>query len=171
MGATAKNFPVFKKTFNKIGDFFIKSGKLSHGVGNAAGYGVMGTGFGLGVYEDINYNDKTIGEAVSHNATSLGVGVLGQTGGTAASIALTTNPGGWAILGGVAIGTLVTYGFNTAYKHNVFGIQDELDYIGQKLDQAGREVKELTTNFVENAGEAIKSSWDAINPINWGWGD
>jgi len=43
-------------------------------------------------------------------------------------------------------------------------------YIGQKLDQAGREVKEMATNFVENTCEAIKSGWRAINPTNWGWG-
>ncbi len=51
------------------------------------------------------------------------------------------------------------------------GLQDELDYIGQKLDQGGREIKTMAANFVENTGEAIKSGWNVINPMNWGWSD
>jgi len=37
-------------------------------------------------------------------------------------------------------------------------------YIGQKLDQAGREVKKMATNLVENKVRILKSGWRAINP-------
>lgn len=170
---TAKRIPVFKRFFDKVGNGLGKGGKYIHGIGNAAGYGTMATGFGLGMYEDVSINDKTVGEAVAHNATSLGVGVLGQTGGSAlTAFMLGSNPVGWAaIAGGVVVGIAATGFYNLVYNKNFLGLQDELDYIGQKLDQGGREIKTMAANFVENTGEAIKSGWNVINPMNWGWSD
>src|SRR5699024_1869136 len=166
VGVGAQNTRYFKRFFSKIGRGMVKGGKFLHGAGTALGFGTMAAGFGLGMYEDMHYKDKTAGEAVAHNATSLGVGVLGNAAGVALTAAvLGTNPLGWAaIAGGIVAGVAATGFFNLAYNKNFQGLQDELDNIGGKLNQAGREVKEMATNFVENTGEAIKSGWNTINP-------
>ena len=84
-----------------------------------------GIGFGTGVYSDIIQDYKTTGEVVTHNGLTTGVGAgAGLITGTAITI-LATNPGGWAVLGGIAAGTVATYAVEQAYKHNFLGLKQE----------------------------------------------
>ncbi len=56
--------------------------------------------------------------------------------------ALGSNPGGWAILAGIAIGSLASYGTDYLYKNNVFGLKDGTDWVGKNvLDPAIDRVK------------------------------
>lgn len=84
-----------------------------------------------------------------------------------------SNPGGWAVAAGIAGGTLLTWGFNKAYDSNFLGIQDGLDYVGEKVDEFTSNVHETisnvtesASNFVEDVGEAISGTLDAINPFS-----
>ncbi|WP_157065210.1 hypothetical protein [Amphibacillus sediminis] len=96
-----------------------------------------------------------------HNATSAGVGMAGGAIGTAIAAGFSITPVGWTI----GAGLLATWGFNLAYNYNFLGVQDGLDYVGQKLDDVGNWV----VDSVEGAGQAISKGIDAINPMNWAW--
>lgn len=117
------------------------------GIARAGKYGsnVMGgIGFGTGVYSDITQDHKTAGEAVAHNGLTTGVGAgAGLITGTAITI-LATNPGGWAVLGGIAAGTVATYAVEQAYKHNFLGLKTGTDWVGKNvLDPAFDRVKHI----------------------------
>ena len=106
------------KTLKDYGVGIARAGKYG---GNVMG----GIGFGIGVYSDITQDHKTAGEAVAHNGLTTGVGAgAGLITGTAITI-LATNPGGWAVLGGIAAGTVATYAVEQAYKHNFLGLKQE----------------------------------------------
>lgn len=64
----------------------LKYGKGVSRAGKYLGAGFMATGFGLGMYDDMN-NGKTFGQATAHNGGSLAVGMGG--GALAGSIATT----------------------------------------------------------------------------------
>ena len=146
--------------------------------GKWLGRGFMAAGFGIGMYDDLANKDKSVGEAITHNTTALGIGVAGSAIGTAATaVLLGSNPAGWAVLGGVAVGTGLVTAFNFAYDNNFLGLQDGLDYVGQQLDKAGEAVADFASSTVDSVkesakdvGEAISSGIDSINPMNWGWG-
>lgn len=130
--------------------------------------------FAYGWYEDVTKKDKTHGEALTHNGTSLAVGAISSGITTSALtapliVAGVSNPVGWAVLGGMAVGLGVSFGFNYMYDENVLGIQDGLDSLGNKLDDLGSTIKDTYNDAVDKAGEAIESGLDAINPMNWGW--
>jgi hypothetical protein len=168
-------FNTVGKSLNTVGKGFSRFGKFIHGVGQAAGIGTMAAGFLIGMDDDLSNKGKTGGEAFLHNATSLGVGLITNHAGTLATrlavpFLLGSNPGGWAVLGGIALGTVVTTGFNYAYDINFLGIQDGLDAAGQALDRTYNRAKDAVSSVVDSAGEAIKGGLDAINPMNWGWG-
>lgn len=150
---------------NGVGTQILKYGKNVTSFGKFLGYGFMAAGFGLGIYNDIANQNKTVGQAISHNVVSTGVGYLSGVGGAVAVGLLVSNPGGWAILGGMAVGTIVSVGFDYLYDNNVLGIQDGLDWAGNKIDDgiswAGDRVKD--------AGQAMSNLGDAINPMNWAW--
>ncbi|MBN6826702.1 transposase [Staphylococcus caprae] len=121
----------FVQVTNQSGNQMIKHGRLVGTIGKAGGYTTMGIGFGLGMYEDLNNNNKTVGEATAHNGLTTGIGV----GASAlAAIALSSTPIGWAILGGIAIGTLATIGADFAYQTNLFGTKDKVDWVGHQID-------------------------------------
>ncbi|MGX0195843.1 T7SS effector LXG polymorphic toxin [Staphylococcus haemolyticus] len=115
------------------------------GIAKAGKYGgnVMGgIGFTTGTLTDIKQDHKTAGEAVAHNGLLLGAGT-GATATVGLTIAaLGSNPGGWAILAGIAIGSLASYGTDYLYKNNVFGLKDGTDWVGKNvLDPAIDRVK------------------------------
>lgn len=152
----------------------LKAGKYVTGAGKALGVGFMAVGIGVGMYDDIKNNNKTAGEAVAHNTASTGAGVLGSIGGTAATTGVLTllgisNPAGWAILGGIAIGAVATGVFNYLYDSNKWGIQDGLDAVGKEIDNLGKQVSETFESVKEGIGEAVSSFGKAINPMNWAW--
>lgn len=125
------------KTLKDYGVGIARAGKYG---GNVMG----GIGFGIGVYSDITQDHKTAGEAVAHNGLTTGVGAgAGLITGTAITI-LATNPGGWAVLGGIAAGTVATYAVEQAYKHNFLGLKTGTDWVGKNvLDPAFDRVKHI----------------------------
>ena len=48
---------------------------------------------------------------------------------------LSSNPIGWAILGGIAAGTLITAVSDLAYQNNWFGTRDGVDWAGHQIDK------------------------------------
>ncbi|MBE7352172.1 hypothetical protein [Staphylococcus epidermidis] len=48
---------------------------------------------------------------------------------------LSSNPIGWAILGGIAAGTLIAAVSDLAYQNNWFGTKDGVDWAGHQLDK------------------------------------
>ncbi|GAB3799600.1 T7SS effector LXG polymorphic toxin [Virgibacillus kimchii] len=145
-------------------------------VGRAVSGTLAALTIGAGTYIDFKHNDKTAGEAFTKNATAGGIG-FGVGMGTSAAItgiaALfgAATPVGWAIAGGVAVGSLVTWGFNWAYDSNFLGIQDGLDWAGQQLDKAGEQVNkawnwadEKVNDGLNWVGETVKGGLDFINP-------
>ncbi|GGI41399.1 hypothetical protein GCM10010896_13160 [Mammaliicoccus stepanovicii] len=57
------------------GDALIKQrGTIAH-VGKYGGKAISGVGFGLGMYDDIANDGKTVGEAISHNTLTAGAGI------------------------------------------------------------------------------------------------
>lgn len=157
-------------------NFLSKQGKNIIRAGRAVNGSLVGVSFGVGLYDDLENKDKTWGEAISHNSTSTGLGLGTSMGasfaikGIAGAFGLTA--GGWAVVGGVVVGTGVTWGFNWVYDNNILGIQDGLDWAGQKIDEGW----DWTTGKVsdgwnwageqlDNAGEALSSGLDAIIPI------
>ena len=60
--------------------------------------------------------------------TGAGVGASLET-----TALLSSNPIGWAILGGIAAGTLITAVSDLAYQNNWFGTKDGVDWLVIKL--------------------------------------
>ncbi|PAF18964.1 LXG domain-containing protein [Terribacillus saccharophilus] len=164
---------------NKIQSRIHGGSKLVRGgatLGRSLPYINSGYGF---VDEWLVKKDKTFGEALTHNGTSLavslGVGALTTSFTTGLTLLGVSNPVGWAVLGTVALGALAGHAFNWAYDTNFLGLQDGLDYVGNKIDDGlsyvGDKLDDFgksVSNTVDEAGEAIKSGISALNPINWG---
>nr|WP_289038427.1 T7SS effector LXG polymorphic toxin [uncultured Allobacillus sp.] len=146
-------------------------------VGRAVSGGLSALTIGYGTYMDYTNTDKTVGEAFTKNAAATGAGTLS---GVAVAGAIkagafvlgTATPVGWTIVAGVAVGTVATMGFNWAYDANFLGLQDGLDWAGQKLDQAGDFVADTWTSAQEKVdeglefiGESLKSGLDSLNPF------
>ncbi|RIL54722.1 hypothetical protein BUY70_12395, partial [Staphylococcus epidermidis] len=113
-------------------------------VGKYGGKGITAVGFASGMYTDISEDNKTVGEAVAHNSLTTGVGIGTAAGTMAITAALVSNPGGWAVLGGLAVGTVLTYGAEWAYKNNWLGIKTGTDWVGRNvLDPAFDRVKHI----------------------------
>ncbi len=156
------------------GNVFIENGSKFAKGGKYLGKGVTGVGFGIGMYDDMANDDKTVGEALSHNGMTLAAGI----GGTAMLTGLTTiflgsNPIGWAILGGLVVGSISARVADLMYQNNFFGTKDKVDAIGHKIDDGidvVKECAEVTIDSVENTvGEATKSIGKHINPMKWMW--
>ncbi|EUJ33779.1 hypothetical protein MFLO_01055 [Listeria floridensis FSL S10-1187] len=161
---------------NGVGSQMMRYGKNISTAGKALGYGFAAAGFGLGIYNDINNKGKTAGQAISHNTVSTGIGIGSGILGTVGVGLLVSNPGGWAILGGMAVGTIVSVGFDYLYDNNSLHIQDGLDWAGDKIDSgidwASDKIDEgvsWTKDRIKDAGEAISHVGESINPMNWAW--
>lgn len=157
------SFVLVNSRTSQVVDTFLKYGRNLQGVGITVGIGFMAFGFGIGMYDDLVNKDKTVGEAIAHNTTSLGVGITGSAVGTLGTTGLLTflgvsNPVGWAVLGGIATGVLVTSIFNYLYDNNIGKIQDKLDKVGEAID-----------DVMGKVGQAIISHGLFINPISWAW--
>ncbi|HCV8785934.1 TPA: transposase, partial [Staphylococcus aureus] len=152
------------------GNVFIENGSKFAKGGKYLGKGVAGVGFGIGMYDDLANDDKTFGEALSHNALTTGIG----TGaGIAITAALATNPVGWTVLAGFAVGTLFTFITDWAYQNNIAGIKDKADWVGHKIDDGIDVAKKSTEKAIDSVGnvvgQATKSISDHINPMKWSW--
>lgn len=81
-----------------------------------------------------------------------------------------------AIVAGIGAGVAVSTWFNHLYDNNIWGVQDKLDYVGEKIDNAWNSSVDAVSNTVDsikesadNVGEAIKDGVESLNPMNWGW--
>jgi len=153
-GVGAQYNPTSEKQFNVAKDMNKKSW-LYRGVGKIAG---PVAGFGYGMYDDLANNDKTVGEAVAHNAAAGSAGLA--TG--LATVLVFGNPTGLAT---VAIAAGGAYLFDLAYRNDFRRIQSKLDAVGSKID----DVWEGTKDVASKAGEAISNTVSAMNPKNWAW--
>ena len=122
----------FVQVTNKSGNQMIKHGRLVINIGKAGGYTTMGVSFGLGMYDDLANNNKTIGEATAHNGLTTGAGVGASV---IVGLALSSNPVGWAIAGGIAAGTLAAVVVDSAYQTNFLGTKDKVDWAGHQIDK------------------------------------
>jgi hypothetical protein len=183
--AVANSFVIVNP--NGAGSTILKYGKNITTAGRVLGVGFIAAGFGIGMYDDLKNNDKTVGQAVSHNAASTGVGVGAGVLGALGVGLLVSNPGGWAILGGMAVGSVSSILFDLAYQNNFLGLQDGLDWAGNKIDDgvdwagnkiddgldwAGSKVDEgvdYAKQKLDDVGEALSDVGVAINPMNWAW--
>ncbi|WP_102707838.1 LXG domain-containing protein [Terribacillus saccharophilus] len=159
---TARSKTISSNNLIKHGDKIISSGKFL----GKAGIPLITGGYGM--YEDMTKKDKTFGESFAHNAASYGAGALASAG----TAFLISNPGGWAILGTVAVGVVASHGFNYLYDNNVLGIQDGLDAVGNKIDNAWNATVDhvdKTVDSFKEIGEGIKGSIESLNPMNWRW--
>lgn len=147
----------------------IKKGKNILRAGKSVGGAFMAASAAIGMYDDLHNNGKTPGQAVTHNAAVLGAGIAGDAVvGTVVALALVSNPGGWAVAASIAGATLATWGFNYFYKNNKWGIRDQLDKAGKKVDKFTSNVHKTVSHVTKEAGEAFKSTVHAMNPFNWG---
>ncbi|MCR0920753.1 LXG domain-containing protein [Staphylococcus aureus] len=155
------------------GNVFIENGSKFAKGGKYLGKGVTGVGFGIGMYDDMANDDKTVGEALSHNGMTL---AAGSAMGTIVSVGITmlaSNPVGWAVLGGFAAATGFAIAADWAYENNLWGLKDETDWVGHKTDDGIDVVKKSTKKAVDSVekavGEATKSISNHINPMKWSW--
>ncbi len=155
------------------GNVFIENGSKFAKGGKYLGKGVAGVGFGIGMYDDMANDDKTVGEALSHNALTTGIGTGAGIATSVTIVALASNPVGWAALGGLAVGIIFSNLTDLAYQNNFLGIKDKTDWVGHKIDDGIDAVKKSTEKAVdsfENAvGEATKGISSHINPMKWSW--
>lgn len=149
---------------NDVGQAWVQEGSKIANVGKVVGYGLMGLGFGLGVYDDLVHNDKSWGQAIVHNGLSTGLS-WGVGVWTAATV-FGSNPIGWAALGGAAIGFgagwLTNRVFELAHDTNFLGLQDGLDAIGGWLDDVGKNVGKAVSDVVEGAKNWAADVLDGI---------
>ncbi|WP_461182276.1 hypothetical protein [Virgibacillus kimchii] len=155
-----------------------KQGNKILNVGRAIGGSLATLTIGVGAYIDFKNTDKTAGEALTKNAAAGGTGLLttAATSGIITEVAGffgATTPVGWALAGGLVVGTVATGLFNWAYDNNHLGIQTGLDWAGQQLDKAGEQINKgfnWASDKVEGGlnwvGETFKSGLDAINPFS-----
>ncbi|MBC2006506.1 hypothetical protein IA868_01530 [Listeria welshimeri] len=120
----------------------------------------------IGIHDDMENNDKSLGQAVTHNVVGTGVAIGSSV---LVGILVSSNPIGW----GFAAGVLVGAGFNWAYDNNFLGLQDGLDWAGDRLDDglhwAGDRIGErvdLAKEKLEDMGEAISGTFSSINPFD-----
>lgn len=165
-----KSFVLVNPKNAEVAAPIIKNGKYVNSAGKVLGKGFIAAGFGMGMYDDLKNNNKTVGQAVTHNVTSTAAGIGGcAAGGALAAIVLGTNPVGWAALGTAAItmgvGIGVSRGFDYIYKNNMGDIQNKLDSVGEKIDDTLKSINEGFNKAKKNIGEAISDARAGISPV------
>ena len=113
------------------GNVFIENGSKFAKGGKYLGKGVAGVGFGIGMYDDLANDNKTFGEALSHNGMTLAAGSVAAFG----VAALVSNPVGWAVVGILTAGIIGSIVSDYLYQNNYFGIKDKVDWAGHKIDE------------------------------------
>ena len=125
-----------------------------------------------------NLQNENAGRAFAHTAVTTAVTAVGvdvattallatATGsGTAAAVAtfLASNPVGWTIVAGVAVGDAVGY----AYNHNFLGIKTIANEMGDNLDKSIKEIGSNIDSGIKEVGNAIDSGIKSIQKV-FGW--
>lgn len=145
------NSRVYRSTLSEASKL-TKNGSFLKTIGEFADspYFIIG-GFTLGVLGDLN-DRKTVGQAVVHNAASTSVGFLG---GGLTALALGSNPVGWAGVASVAVGYGISKAFDYAYDHNILGLRDGLDWVGNRIDDGLKWTGEKINDGLKWTGEKI----------------
>lgn len=152
------------------------SGGTVSSIGKVGGWILAGIGFGIGIRDDLD-TGSTVGEAISHNLVSTGIGVGAGTLTTGIiSVVASSTPVGWAIVGSALVGTAAVQGFEWAYDNNFLGLKDGLDWVGKQIDLGVDAAKEFIDDGVDWAkariddiGEGFSALGEFINPFNWAW--
>lgn len=105
-----------------------------------------------GTYDDYMNTDKTLGQAGTKNIVDAAVTGLASYGAATAVTAIvgSATPVGWAVIGGVVVGTVTSVTFNYLYE-NVEWVENSIDWAGEKIDQAAA----WTRDKIDRAGEAV----------------
>ena len=125
-----------------------------------------------------NLQEENAGRAFAHTAVTTAVTAVGidvattallatATGsGTAAAVAtfLASNPVGWTIVAGVAVGYAVGY----AYNHNFLGIKTIANEMGDNLDKSIKEIGSNIDSGIKEVGNSIDSGIKSIQKV-FGW--
>ena len=126
---------------NGVGVSMVSHGEQIAMTGRYIGKAFVGAGFVSGMYDDIENDNRTVGQAVSHNAISTGIG---WGAGSLTTAALTTflvlNPVGWAAVG-VAVGTIASVGFEYFYENNK-NVKNKVNQLGNTIDSVGNYFQE-----------------------------
>ena len=133
------------------GNVFIENGSKFAKGGKYLGKGVAGVGFGIGMYDDLANDNKTFGEALSHNGMTLAAGSVAAFG----VAALVSNPVGWAVVGILTAGIIGSIVSDYLYQNNYFGIKDKVDWAGHKIDEGIDAVNKTAEKAVDSVGNAI----------------
>jgi hypothetical protein len=118
-----------------------------------------------GVYDDVKNNDKTVGQGISHNVPGT---ILSVGGSMLVGALVSSNPIGWGFAAGVVAGAA----FNWAYDNNFLGLQDGLDWVGDKIDDglswAGDKIGDgwdWAGERLNDLGDSISGALDWVNPF------
>ncbi|ASE36979.1 T7SS effector LXG polymorphic toxin [Staphylococcus pettenkoferi] len=147
----------FVQITNQSGNKMIKQGKSVVTIGKVGGAANTVFGFGMGMYDDLQDN-KTVGESLAHNSLTTGAGIVGSF---AATSLLTTNPIGWAVIGGIGFSIFADF----AYQNNLAHVKDASDWIGHQVDKGINEINNKIDKYENEIGQGIKNM---TNPRYWG---
>ena len=125
-----------------------------------------------------NLQNENAGRAFVHTAATTAMTAVGVDVATTALLAtatgsgymagfataLASNPVGWAIIAGVAVG----YAVDLAYKNNFLGIRDIANDIGDNLDKSIKEIGSNIDSGVKEVGKSIDSGIKSIQKV-FGW--
>ena len=125
-----------------------------------------------------NLQNENAGRAFVHTAattamTAVGVDVAttallatatGSGGLATAATVLASNPVGWTIIAGVAVG----YAVDLAYKNNFLGIRDIANDMGDNLDKSIKEIGSNIDSGLKQVGNSIDSGIKSIQKV-FGW--
>lgn len=101
---------------------------------------------------------------------TLGVGIVTTA---LITLALGSNPIGWATVGILASAYIGSMLADWAYQTNKFGLKDKTDWVGHKIDDGMEAVGKSTEAAIDSVkntvGDAAKSIGKHINPMKWAW--
>ena len=123
-------------------------------------------GFGLGVWNDVANEGKTLGQAVVHTGTSTAIGSLASLGTAGLIGMLAGGPVGWAGLAGFAVGYGAVKLFDGLYESNFLGMRDGLDNVGKELDKGMKVAGDWIGDTVSGIGQAFSGGLASLNPFS-----
>ena len=111
--------------------------------------------FGIGMWDDMANKGKTFGQAFVHTGVSTAIASYGGM------LLFGSNPVGWAGVATVATGYMLYKGFEWAYDTNFLGLQDGLDWVGNRIDDGIKWTGEKVNDGIKWTGEKVNDG------MNW----
>ena len=126
-----------------------KSGKFWTTIGKVVDNPLFKTAaFGIGMWDDMENKGKTFGQAFVHTGVSTATAYGGM-------LLFGSNPVGWAGVATVATGYMLYKGFEWAYDTNFLGLQDGLDWVGNRIDDGIKWTGEKVNDGLKWTGEKV----------------